>query len=600
MSIDKSERVLEVAGAICDDMDVDWETQNDDDALKKLQRLDGVARAFRDLRNQDNGVTEAQRDPSRPAGLFRWGHLNILEKLGEGSFGEVFRAWDSTLEREVALKLRRLGPCRSSGGGRHYIQEARRLARLRHPNVLAIHGADLHGDRVGLWTELIEGRTLEQRLAEDGTVGPDEAILIGRDLCMALAAVHGAGLVHGDVKAANVIREKGGRLVLADLGSATEITDRKNFTEAVSVSPVTTAPEILEGGTPTPAADLYSLGVLLFHLLSNSYPVESRDLNTLLDLHRRGERHNLLDLRPDLPPGLIRLIERATASRPEDRFPTAGAMEQALDEVLNQEQSSEKKEETSPPTRSRPWIVGAAGVLVIGAVFVLAFVGRFNHKPTTENIRQVPVAVTAAQQRPSPTEEVGVAPVPLQPPLEITAALFRGRGGSREALSPTDSIAPGDRLSMEVHVDEAVHLYVINEDRDGAFFVLFPLEGLDTTNPLTGAGAYRLPGRRNGKVQDWQVTTAGGTETFMVVASREPLEELEKELNRSPAAANGRRVGAPVQTLTRGVGGVVEAPTVPDSDTVSRVDTLYRRFRQQQESDHNIWVRRFVLANPKG
>jgi len=597
MSIDRNERLLEVAGAICDDLDVDWETQNDDDALRKLQRLDGVARAFRDLRDHDVKTAD---DSSRPVGLFMWGHLNVLEKLGEGGFGEVYRAWDPLLEREVALKLRRLGPSHSATGGQHYIQEARRLARLRHPNVLGIHGADLRDGRVGLWTELIEGRTLEERLEEDGPVGPDEAILIGRDLCLALAAVHGAGLVHGDVKAANVIREQGGRLVLADLGSATEITNGEDVGEAVSVSPLTTAPEVLEGGSPSPAADIYSLGVLLYRLLGDSYPVETQDLSTLMDLHKRGERQPLIDLRPDLPAGLVRLIERATARVPEDRFASAGKMEQALSEVLQQTQGveAEANAKTSRPSRSRPWLLGAVGVLTIGAVLVLVSLSGFNPKTAAKPVHLDNSTHAAIQPQ---FESIEMAnPALPRSPLEITAALFRQRDGRKEALSPADAIAPGDQLSMEIQADEAVHLYVVNEDQDGAFFVLFPLPGLDTTNPLSGGTAHRLPGRRNGAVQDWQVTTAGGTETFMVVASREPLEELETELNRSPAAAGGRKVGSESQNvLTRGVGGVVAATTASLAHTGGRVDTLYRQLTQQQEDDHNVWVQRFVLANPK-
>jgi hypothetical protein len=222
----------------------------------------------------------------------------------------------------------------------------------------------------------------------------------------------------------------------------------------------------------------------------------------------------------------------------------------------------------------------------------------FNREPAAEPVRADHSALAAVQPQSEPIEISNHA-LPL-PPLEITATLFRQRDGSKEALSPADTIAPGDQLSMEVQADEAVHLYIVNEDQDGAFFVLFPLPGLDASNPLTGAKTHRLPGRRNGTVQDWQVTTAGGTETFMVVASREPLEELEAELNRSPAASGGRKVGDPVQTLlTRGVGGVVAATTVADEDTGGRVDRLYRQLAQQQESDHNVWVQRFVLANPK-
>src|SRR6185503_5449467 len=109
--------------------------------------------------------------------VFTWGFLFALEKIGDGSFGEVWRAWDPTLEREVALKLRRLAPApegthplarTSDPETRRWVDEARKLARVRHPNVLVVHGAAEHDGRAGLWTELVRGETLEHRLTASG------------------------------------------------------------------------------------------------------------------------------------------------------------------------------------------------------------------------------------------------------------------------------------------------------------------------------------------------------------------------------------------------------------------------------------------------
>jgi len=110
-------------------------------------------------------------------------------------------AWDSRLDREVALKLL---PAQSDVGGARassIIQEGRLLARVRHPNVVTIHGAERIGDIVGLWMELIDGETVEQRLARESPVRPSEAIRIALQICHAVAAVHRAGLLHRDIKA---------------------------------------------------------------------------------------------------------------------------------------------------------------------------------------------------------------------------------------------------------------------------------------------------------------------------------------------------------------------------------------------------------------
>src|SRR5262245_55292821 len=157
-------------------------------------------RLLADIARAHRTADAAQAAPVEP--LFHWGHLEVIRTLGEGRFGEVYAAWDPQLLREVALKLVRV-----RAGTLRWLDEARSLARVHHPNVLTIFGADLRDERAGLWTEQIRGRTLEQRLAEDGAVDARETMRIGRDVAAALAAVHAAGLVHGDLKTSNVMIE---------------------------------------------------------------------------------------------------------------------------------------------------------------------------------------------------------------------------------------------------------------------------------------------------------------------------------------------------------------------------------------------------------
>src|SRR6185436_4474651 len=133
-----------------------------------------------------------------PPVLFRWGPLQVLEQIGEGSFGEVYRVRDPSLDREVALKLWRESA--SPAMVERLLLEGRRLARVRHPNVLVVYGADRFDDRSGMWTDLIRGQTLEEILDRQGPFGARETAGIGVELCRALAAVHRAGLIHRDVK----------------------------------------------------------------------------------------------------------------------------------------------------------------------------------------------------------------------------------------------------------------------------------------------------------------------------------------------------------------------------------------------------------------
>jgi eukaryotic-like serine/threonine-protein kinase len=281
----------------------------------------------------DSGVPEGDTPPGeRTPVMFAWGHLEVREKLGEGGFGEVYRAYDPRLDREVALKLRKERPSREGGRGRAYLREAQRLARLRHPHVVAVQGADEHDGRAGFWTDLIDGQTLADIVRGHGPRSAEEAGSVGRVLCSALAAVHGAGFVHGDVKPANVMRERGGRIVLMDLGAASLLHREAEAqrTGRLQGTPVSMAPELLEGEAPTAASDIYSVGVLLYFLVTGVYPARAGSYREVRARHLDGELVPLRDERSDLPAPFLAVVERALAREPAARYASAGAMERAL------------------------------------------------------------------------------------------------------------------------------------------------------------------------------------------------------------------------------------------------------------------------------
>jgi serine/threonine-protein kinase len=246
-----------------------------------------------------------------------WERLIIRGTLGSGSFGQVLRAWDPGLERHVALKL---VPDSSDG------EEPKFLAGLNHRNIATVYNVSRCRGKLGIEMELIEGPNLNDLVAEQGVRSAAEAALIGLDLCNALGAVHGAGLVHGDVKAENLLREsQTGRIVLVDFGLGRRYA-QPSGSGAICGTPLYMAPELVEGQPPGVATDLYAAGVLLYFLVSAAFPWPATDFE---DLKRRladGSRRDLRDLRPDLPPAFCALIDRAISSQPLARFPTAGAM----------------------------------------------------------------------------------------------------------------------------------------------------------------------------------------------------------------------------------------------------------------------------------
>ena len=317
----------EIAALVADGLDIDWDAalQGAPDEqrrlLEQLRLLSNISRS--------SGFPSSQESIDDSS---HWGPFDLVEELDRGSYGRVYRARDTRVDRDVAVKLLPGGGPQDTSG----IDEARALAKVRHPNVVAVHGADRFDDIPGLWTELVEGQTLEQMLRAKGTLGAREAVLIGVDLCAALSAVHAAGLVHRDVNARNVMRERGGRIVLLDFGGVqSQAAGQEPQAARVTGTPLYMAPELLAGEAASPQSDIYALGVLLFLLVTRRYPVAGPTLSALRQAHRDGTRLYALDVRPELSPALAQVIDRALAARPEDRYASAGQMRRLLVRALD-------------------------------------------------------------------------------------------------------------------------------------------------------------------------------------------------------------------------------------------------------------------------
>lgn len=255
-----------------------------------------------------------------------WGEFDLLDEIGRGAFGTVYRAFHPTLQQHVAIKLV------SVPGGQprdieKALEEPRRLASVRHEHVVIVHDARYLDGYVGICMELVRGESLAQTITHAGRLGGEEALALGMSLCRALAAIHRAQLIHSDVKAQNVMREDGGRIVLMDFGAGRRVLDPERTTGHHLVgTPAYMAPELFGFQEPTPASDIYSLGVLLFYVLTGSYPVEGGSLQDYSRAHARRHRRYLADLRDDLPVRLLTAVERALHPDPSDRYRSAGEM----------------------------------------------------------------------------------------------------------------------------------------------------------------------------------------------------------------------------------------------------------------------------------
>jgi eukaryotic-like serine/threonine-protein kinase len=322
-------RIVQLAGAILDGTSVDWASEVSSADLTERLLLDQLklVAAVADVHRRLPAFSISTGDePARIADVppQQWGHLRVLEPIGRGAFGDVYRAWDTRLDREVALKLLPAGAASSDRRATSIIEEGRLLARVRHPNVVTIYGAEQIESRIGLWMELVKGRTLQQILDEGQSFTPAEVVRIGIELSRAVEAVHAAGLLHRDIKPHNVMVEDAGRVVLMDFGTGREVDD--DSAAGLAGTPLYLAPELLSGSDPSVRSDVYSLGVLFYQLLTRSHPVRARSLHDLRLAHSQHERSDLRSIRPDVSPRLARIIDRALNPRPEDRFESAGSL----------------------------------------------------------------------------------------------------------------------------------------------------------------------------------------------------------------------------------------------------------------------------------
>lgn len=340
-------RLDRVQQQVADRQPIDWDalvaelhaahaSPDEIQAFSLLRLLDDVALVHTSFQSgpvtsdDDEGTIPAD-DPVVDDTLESWGRYLLDHKVGRGGFGSVYRAWDPVLEMAVAIKIlhRRFSDARLK---ERLLHEGRALAQVKHPNVVQVLNVEQHDGRFGLVMEFVSGETLDALVATQGKLNDREAVVIGEDVCRALVAVHAKGLIHRDVKARNIIRERAGRIVLMDFGAGMS-TKSVQVEGRAAGTPLYMAPENLRGQPATVASDVYSVGVLLFFLVTERHPYEGASVEDIRNAQSRGRPQSLVGLRPDLPLSFVRVVERALAVDPARRYPTPAALLEALDDA---------------------------------------------------------------------------------------------------------------------------------------------------------------------------------------------------------------------------------------------------------------------------
>jgi serine/threonine-protein kinase len=336
------------------------------------------------------------------------GRYELGRALGHGGMASVYLARDQALGRPVAVKVLGEGPGGDATSRERFLREPRLAARLSHPNVVKVFDAGEADGKPYIVMEYVPGRTVAEVLARRGRVGPAEAVDIVAQACDGIQHAHDHGLVHRDVKPGNLLVRDDGCVKVADLGVAratgsTQVTERGTILSTAAYL----APEQAAGEEVTAAADVYSLGAVLYQLLTGRPPYEFDSLAELAAKQAAGEIMPPRDLDPSIPDPLEAVTMRALARDPRFRPSSAAELGAGLRAALDPPTSDTAR--IAPPprtparTRSRWWLVAIVAVAVVLALVLgLTRLGSGTNDSTrtirTPSVAPIRLGPTAADE----------------------------------------------------------------------------------------------------------------------------------------------------------------------------------------------------------
>jgi len=368
------------------------------------------------------------------------GSYVVLERLGEGGMGSVFKARHQKLDRTVAVKMIRKDKDGSPDAVRRFRREIEAASRLQHPNIVQALDADQNGDALFLVMELVEGTDLARLVKKNGPLPVGQACNAIRQAALGLQHAHEKGLVHRDIKPANLMVSKAGVVKVADLGLARwkreegEESASRGITREGSVIGTVDylAPEqATDSRSVDIRADLYSLGCAFYYLLTGQVPFPGGQAIEKLYRHRFEEPKPLAEVRPETPAAVIAVVRRLMAKKPEERYQTPAEVATELEQLMRSGFKGAGKAPAAPRQGRRRALIAAGAALVpllMAAWFLNPFGGggptvaatpvKLSIQPTAAPPAAPPTAVAVAP----PTRPASVAPVtqrqePSRPPI---------------------------------------------------------------------------------------------------------------------------------------------------------------------------------------
>ncbi|PID38265.1 MAG: hypothetical protein CSB49_06455 [Proteobacteria bacterium] len=389
----------------------------------------------------EDGSPLEDRDPLLGTQLL--GQFELQKVCGKGSMGTVYKAWQATMERYVAIKVLRRDLQDETQIAKRFLREARAAARLSHPNIIAVYlVGQMDDERPFIVMEYVEGESLDDLARREGVLPPVRALHIVRQIASALCEAHGHDIIHRDLKPANILlthkRTSPDVVKVVDFGIAKILCDEDETqltqTGAIFGTPYYLSPEQAAGADLDPRCDIYSLGVILFRLLTGRIPFESTSGMEVLIQHLKQPPPRPRDLVSSIPPAIERLVLRALEKDRDERWSSADELLRALEAVsLEIFGGSAAQLSALPEAEARP----AA-------------------KPYTPPTRRARGASAGLVERPAPEspgdealEKRETDPIDPLPPIEASA--------TRPAETPISSLA------VHAAVDETLRRRISEE-----------------------------------------------------------------------------------------------------------------------------------------
>jgi serine/threonine protein kinase len=351
-------------------------------------------------------MSSEERSPAAPPlqdveeGRLLAGRYRLTKRIDEGGAGEVWQARDERLDRDVAIKI--LGPSADETFRERFADEARRAAAVIHPNVVTVFDEGRDGSDAFMVMELVRGRTLRDVVADRGPLRPHEAARLVAQIAAALDAAHEAGVIHCDVKPANVIVDQQGTAKLTDFGIARAARGPREH-ELIGTARYI-APERIEGRAPTERSDVYSLGLVAYELIAGRPPNAEMETEDLLRVRLDGRTPSLRSARVGIGEEIDRVIAKALARNPQDRYASAGAFARDLLAASQRDDATGVLPPVTRPLRggrrefhvdTTMALVAIVAVLVATLAIFASFQGRaVDARPTASPSVSAPARVT--------------------------------------------------------------------------------------------------------------------------------------------------------------------------------------------------------------